>query len=281
MTDIVPDTVTAGETQIGILGGSGFYSLAEELRPVEVETPYGPPSAALRVGRFANREVAFLARHGEQHEYPAHEVPYRANLWAMWSLGVKTLLAPFSCGSLQPHIAPGEFVVVDQLVDRTQRRQQTFYDGPQVHHVTFADPYCPELRRSAVAAGRSEEISVHDGGTVVVIEGPRFSTRAESAWFGALGGDVVNMTQVPEAPLAAELGMCFAGIALVTDFDAGVAAKDNSEAVTHEQVLAVFQANLARVRSLIGRLIADLPSSQAACCAERAGPAITYDPLDN
>ena len=270
--------MTCARAQVGILGGSGFYALAEELHPVEIETPYGAPSATLRVGTFAGRDVAFLARHGENHEYPAHRVPYRANLWALRSLGVTTLLAPFSCGSLQPHIAPGEFVVCDQLVDRTCRRPQTFYDGPQTHHVTFADPYCPELARLAVAAGEGEGITVHDGGTVVVIEGPRFSTRAESAHFGALGGHVVNMTQVPEAPLAAELGMCFAGIALVTDYDAGVAGDTGAGPVTHEQVLEVFQQNLSRVRSLIARLVADLPAEPAACCAERAGPPLTLNP---
>lgn len=268
----------AGAARIGVLGGSGFYSLAEELHPVEIDTPYGPPSAALRLGRFAGRDVAFLARHGEDHEYPAHRVPYRANLWALRSVGVATLLAPFSCGSLRPGIAPGEFVICDQIVDRTQGRRQTYYDGPQIHHVTFADPYCPALRRTAVAAARSEGIGVHDGGTVVVIEGPRFSTRAESAWFGALGGDVVNMTQVPEAPLAAELGMCFAGIALVTDYDAGVVGDAGTEPVTHEQVLATFRENLARVRSLIGRLVSDLPATQPACCGDRAGPPLSHDP---
>lgn len=269
--------MTGGKAQIGILGGSGFYSLAEELRPVEIDTPYGPPSAAPRIGRFGGRDVAFLARHGENHEYPAHRVPYRANLWALRAAGVETLLAPFSCGSLQPHIAPGEFVVCDQIVDRTQGRRQTYYDGPETHHVTFADPYCPTLRRTAVAAARSEGIRVHDGGTVVVIEGPRFSTRAESAWFGALGGDVVNMTQIPEAPLAAELGMCFAGIALVTDYDAGVVGDTGAEPVTHEQVLAVFRENLTRVRSLIGRLVDDLPAIQPACCSDRAGPPLPHD----
>ncbi len=267
----------AGAAQIGILGGSGFYSLAEELRPVEIDTPYGRPSDALRLGRFAGRDVAFLARHGEDHEYPAHRVPYRANLWALRSVGVTTLLAPFSCGSLQAHIAPGDFVICDQIVDRTQGRRQTYYDGPETHHVTFADPYCPALRRTATAAARAEGINVHETGTVVVIEGPRFSTRAESRWFTALGGDVVNMTQVPEAPLAAELGMCFAGIALVTDYDAGALDDAGAEPVTHEQVLAVFEENLTRVRNLIGRLVAELPPTRAACCGTRAGPPLSLD----
>lgn len=264
------------EAQVGILGGSGFYSLADDLRPVTIDTPYGTPSAALRVGRFAGRDVAFLARHGENHEFPAHRVPYRANLWALRSLGITTLLAPFSCGSLQAHIAPGDFVICDQIVDRTQGREQTFYDGPDVHHLTFADPYCPRLRSAASAAARAEGITVHDSGTVVVIEGPRFSTRAESRWFSALGGDVVNMTQVPEAPLGCELGLCFVGIALVTDYDAGVVQGIDAEPVTHEQVLATFEANLARVRSLLGRLIADLPDEQPGCCGRRGGPPL-YD----
>jgi 5'-methylthioadenosine phosphorylase len=268
-------TDRATGVEIGILGGSGFYALAEDLCPVEIDTPHGPPSAPPRVGHFAGREVAFLARHGENHEFPAHRVPYRANLWALRSLGARTLLAPFSCGSLQAHIAPGDFVICDQIVDRTQGRPQSYYDGPQVHHLTFADPYCAVLRRTAAAAARSEGITVHDTGTVVVIEGPRFSTRAESRWFGALGGDVVNMTQVPEAPLAAELGMCFVGVALVTDYDAGALDEPDAQPVTHEEVLAVFEENLTQVRNLIGRLVADLPADQPACCSGRGGP-----PLD-
>ena len=267
---MTPDGI--GTAHIGILGGSGFYSLAEDLRPVEVDTPYGPPAGPVRIGRFADRQVAFLARHGEDHEYPAHRVPYRANLWALRSLGVRSLLAPFSCGSLQAHIAPGDFVICDQIVDRTQGREQTYYDGPQVHHLTFADPYCPALRQTAAAAARAEGITVHDSGTVVVIEGPRFSSRAESRWFSALGGDVVNMTQVPEAPLAGELGMCFAGVALVTDYDAGVEGDGNVEPVTHEHVLATFEANLARVQGLIGRTVADLLDEQPLCCEHRQGP---------
>lgn len=267
--------MTAGgdDVQVGILGGSGFYSLAEDLRPVRIDTPYGPPSAALRIGHFAGREVAFLARHGENHEFPAHRVPYRANLWALRSLGVRSLLAPFSCGSLRAGIAPGEFVICDQIVDRTQGRTQTYYDGPLVHHQTFADPYCATLRRAAAEAARAEGISVHDTGTVVVIEGPRFSTRAESRWFAALGGDVVNMTQVPEAPLAAELGMSFAGIALVTDYDAGVVG--DAEPVTHDAVLATFQANLDRVRAVMARLVADLPAEQPGCF-DQAGPPLPH-----
>ena len=267
---MTPDGI--GTAHIGILGGSGFYALAEDLRPVEVDTPYGPPAGPVWIGRFAGRPVAFLARHGEDHEFPAHRVPYRANLWALRSLGVRSLLAPFSCGSLQPHIAPGDFVICDQIVDRTQGREQTYYDGPEVHHLTFADPYCPTLRQTAAAAARAEGITVHDTGTVVVIEGPRFSSRAESRWFSALGGDVVNMTQVPEAPLAGELGMCFAGVALVTDYDAGALDGAGAEPVTHEQVLAVFRENLTSVRNLIGHLVADLAAEPPACCKDREGP---------
>ncbi len=244
--------------QLGVFGGSGFYEFLDDATEIEVATPYGRCSSPVTVGTIAGRSVAFMARHGREHGFVAHRVPFRANLWAMHSVGVRSIIAPCSVGSLQPDIHPGQLVVIDQLVDRTWGRPDTFHDvgGPHnepgahgsVHHQTFADPYDAGLRSALVGAGTRTGCDVVDGGTMVVINGPRFSTRAESTWFRSMGWHVVNMTGYPEAVLAAELGIRYAAVALVTDYDAGV---DGREPVTMEAVFAVMRANVARVRGLI------------------------------
>ncbi|MEA2550242.1 MAG: 5-methylthioadenosine phosphorylase, partial [Actinomycetota bacterium] len=208
--------------EIGVFGGSGFYSFLEDTETVEVDTPYGKPSAPVTVGDVGGRTVAFIPRHGAKHEFPPHKVPYLANLWAMKELGVERVLGPCATGSLQLDVKPGEFVICDQLVDRTRDRPNTFYDGPVTTHISFADPYCEVMRQVAITAGRDLDIPLHERGTVVVIEGPRFSTRAESAWFASAGWEVINMTQYPEALLARELELCYANISLITDYDVGV-----------------------------------------------------------
>jgi len=256
--------------EIGVFGGSGFYSLLDDVERVEVDTPYGPPADDVHIGRVGDRTVAFLPRHGADHRFPPHRVPYRANVWALRSVGVTRVLGPCASGSLTAGIAPGDFVVCDQLVDRTSGRTQTFFDGPTINHMSFADPYCPELRAVADSAGQAQDITIHDGGTVVVIEGPRFSTRAESAWYQAAGWDVINMTQHPEAALARELGLCYASIALITDYDTGVEGV-RDEAVTMEEVFAVMADNNDRVRSLLFRAIEALPADRACACAAGSG----------
>jgi len=217
------------------------------------------------IAPVAGLDVAFLPRHGVHHELPAHRVDYRANVAAMRALGVRALFAPFACGSLRPEIAPGDLVVVDQLVDRTRGRVDTFYehfaDGPE--HVSFADPYDADLRMVLIAAARAEGATVHDGGTVVVINGPRFSTRAESRWYARMGWDLVNMTQAPEATLAREAGLPYAGLALVTDYDVGLDGDDRVEPVTQEHVFALFEANLDRLRAVLVRATSALASRVA------------------
>ncbi len=222
------------------------------------------------MGELGGRRVAFLARHGLRHEVPAHRVNYRANLWALRRVGVRRVLAPCSVGSLQPYIEPGHFVVCDQLVDRTRGRADTFFDGPTPAHVSFADPYCPELREVAVGTARAQGITVHERGTVVVIQGPRFSTRAESRWFSAAGWDVVNMTQYPEAVLARELGLCYTGIALATDYDAGVEGVEGAEAVTIETVFKVLADNVERVQGLLTAMVPAVPAQASCRCASGA-----------
>ncbi|MFB3737859.1 MAG: S-methyl-5'-thioadenosine phosphorylase [Candidatus Velamenicoccus archaeovorus] len=250
--------------EIGVFGGSGFYAFLEDTETVDVDTPYGKPSAPPVIGTVGGRRVAFVPRHGPKHELPPHRVPYRANLWAMKELGVQRILGPNACGSLQPHVKPGEFVICDQLVDRTRDRPNTFYDGPVTTHISFADPYCPTMRGVIVDQGRRLEIPLHERGTVVVIEGPRFSTRAESAWFASIGWEVINMTQYPEAVLARELELCYANISLITDYDVGV---EGIPPVTHEEVIRVFEQNNARLRDLLFAVIPALPAERDCPCA--------------
>jgi len=236
------------EPMVGVFGGSGFYDLFEDFTEHCVDTPYGDPSAPIAVGTMGGKRVAFMARHGRDHQHIAHRVPYRANVWAMHEIGVRALIAPCSVGSLQPDIHPGQLVVVDQLIDRTWGRLDTFHDEPPVHHQTFADPYHPGLRQVLVDSAIATGADVIDGGTLVVINGPRFSTRAESRWFRSMGWHVVNMTSYPESVLAAELGIAYAAIALVTDYDAGI---DGHPPVTMGQVFAQMESNVRRVREII------------------------------
>jgi len=254
--------------EVGVFGGSGFYSFLDDVEEVVIDTPYGAPSAPLAIGRIAERTVAFLPRHGRHHELPPHRVNYRANAWAMRELGVTRVFGPCAAGSLQRHVAPGDVVVCDQLVDRTWGRPDTFFDGPHVVHVSFADPYCPELRASAVAAAAANDVPAHDGGTVVVVQGPRFSTRAESGWYRSQGWEIINMTQHPEAYLARELGMCYAAIGLVTDYDVGI---DGVEPVAMEEVLRFFDANLDGLRSLLVTAIEQVPATRRCACADATG----------
>ncbi len=243
---------TTERADIGVFGGSGFYSLIENAREVWIETPYGAPSDKVALGEIAGKRVAFLPRHGKDHRFPPQAINYRANLYAMKMLGVKHIIAPNACGSLKKEVAPGSMVVCDQVVDRTTGRHDTFFDGPITTHVSFADPYCPTLRPIASKALRSLGIDTHDTGTVVVIQGPRFSTRSESKWFQSQGWEVINMTQYPECYLARELEICFVNISLITDYDVGL---PGTEPVSHHAVMEVFKKNNDRVKDAIGKII--------------------------
>ncbi len=252
--------MTAG-AEVGVFGGSGFYAFLDDVAEVEVATPYGPPSAPVAVGTIAGRRVAFLPRHGKEHQLPPHRVDFRANAWALHSLGVRSVIGPCAVGSLRVDRRPGDLVVPDQLVDRTWGRPDTFADAAPVQHLSFADPYTDELRQVVLAAARQEHDPgrVHDGGTVVVIQGPRFSTRAESQWFRRMGWDLVNMTQHPEVALCRELGMGYAAMALVTDYDSGVDDSSDVEPVTMEEVFRVLAQNVELTRRILLRTIPLLP----------------------
>ena len=243
---------------LGVIGGSGFYSFfGSDARSINLDTPYGEPSAPITVGTVGDHEVAFLPRHGVNHEFSPHTVPYRANMWALRALGVRRIFGPCAVGSLTPELGPGAMVVPDQLVDRTRSREDTYFDSGGIH-VGFADPYCPTLR-----AAVTDLPGVIDGGTMVVVQGPRFSTRAESQWFARQGFTLVNMTGYPEAVLARELEMCYAAIALVTDVDAGVDAGAGVRAV---DVFAEFERNLVPFKKLVHEAI-DQVTNERLCTA--------------
>ena len=270
VTDMpAPAPLYAGpRADVGVIGGSGLYSFFDEAERVEIDTPWGPPSDPLTVGSVAGRRVAFVPRHGRDHRFPPHRVNYRANLWALRTTGVRQVLAPCAVGSLRPELSPGTFVVPDQLVDRTWGREHTLYDelGPVVH-IGLADPYCPHGRAAILRVAGQRDLHPEDGGTLVVVNGPRFSTRAESRWHGAQGWSIVGMTGAPEAALARELALCYTAVAVVTDHDAGV---ETSAGVTQAEVFAVFAANVDRLRALLVAAIPALPAASTDCPCRHA-----------
>ncbi|MFF0445716.1 S-methyl-5'-thioadenosine phosphorylase [Streptomyces sp. NPDC004609] len=250
--------------EIGVIGGSGLYSFLEDVTEIPVDTPYGSPSDSLFLGEVAGRKVAFLPRHGRDHRIPPHRINYRANLWALRSVGVRQVLAPCAVGGLRPEYGPGTLVVPDQLVDRTKARAETYFDGvaradgvvPNVVHTSLADPYCPAGRAVALKAARGRAWEPVDGGTLVVIEGPRFSTRAESRWFASAGWAIVGMTGHPEAVLARELELCYTSLALVTDLDAGA---ETGDGVSHQEVMRVFGEKVEHLRAVLFDAVGALP----------------------
>ncbi len=253
-----------------MIGGSGFYTFfGADARTINLDTPYGAPSAPVTVGTVGRHEVAFLPRHGARHEYSAHTVPYRANVWALRALGVRRVFAPCAVGSLTAELGPGTVVVPDQLLDRTHGRADTYFESGGVH-ASFADPYCPTLRAAVTSIP-----GVVDGGTMVVVQGPRFSTRAESQWYAAAGCTLINMTGYPEAVLARELEMCYAAIALVTDLDAGI---DVGTGVKADEVFAEFERYIEPFKKLvheaIGRVAADHTCTQ---CLSHTGAQLPFD----
>jgi 5'-methylthioadenosine phosphorylase len=247
---------------LAVIGGSGLYALLPDAEEYRLDTPYGAPSDAITVATVEGRRVAFLPRHGKDHRYPPHRIPYRANVWALHEIGVRQIVAPCAVGGLRPELGAGTFVIPDQLIDRTSGRAQTFYDDRAVH-VNFADPYCPVGRAVVAERARQNQIDAASG-TMIVVEGPRFSTRAESRWYTAMGGAVVNMTGHPEAVLARELAVCYTAIALVTDLDAGV---EGDHGVTQEEVFRVFGDNIERLRGLLFDVLAALPKDRDCPCS--------------
>ena len=267
-----PSAQSPPAQRVGVIGGSGFYSLLDDPQQLAVETPYGNPSDPISIGTLAGVPVAFLPRHGADHRFAPHRVPYRANIWALREVGVRQIVSLSAVGSLRPELGIGALVLPDQIVDRTWGRPHTFYNaGDGVKHAAFADPYCPTGRAAAQAAADGAGIDVQPDGTLVVINGPRFSTRAESLDYQRGGWSIIGMTAMPEAVLARELALCYSGLCLVTDHDAGVEA---GSGVTHEDVLARFAENIPRLRALLEATLPLLPDLQGDCaCAAAAADA--------
>lgn len=257
--------------KIGIIGGTGFYDFfSSNPKEIEVETEYGYPSCKIAVSQIAGKEVYFLPRHGKSHTLPPHMIPYKANIKALKDLGVDIILAPCAAGSLKAEMKPGDFVIPDQFVNKTSKRDDTFFDGPEVSHIESANPYCSFLRDLAIEQAQKLNFNIHPKGTVVVIEGPRFSTIAESLWFSKMGWDLVNMTQYPENILASELGMCYLNISLVTDYDTGVYASQLAEPVSIGQVISNFKNNNEKLKLLISAIIQNISEQRLCDCQKKA-----------
>jgi len=247
----------------GVIGGTGVYNpkMLTSLREVTVDTPYG--NVQVKIGVYQNKEIAFLARHGFRHSVPPHAINYQANIMALKKLGVKKIIATAAVGSLNPSMVPGDFVLIDQFIDFTKGRKQTFFEEGKVLHIDMTEPYCPHLRK-VIQENCPQEITLHSQGTYVCTEGPRFETPAEIRMFQMWGGDVVGMTSVPEVILARELGMCYATIATVTNFAAGISPNP----LTHEEVKQTLAENGANLQKLIINSLEDLDEIQNCLCAE-------------
>lgn len=258
------------KVDIGIIGGSGLYELPgiQKIQELKVYTPYGMPSDNVVVGELRGRRIAFLARHGKGHKIPPHRVNYRANIWALKTLGAKWVISVSAVGSLREDYAPGDFVIPDQFIDMTKGfRQQTFFEGGVVAHVSMADPFCEHLRKIIIEAAREfPDIRLHGRGTYICIEGPRFSTRAESrVWKEVFKADIIGMTLIPEVNLACEAQLCYATIAMITDYDVWA-----EKPVTAEEVIKTMNENVSKVKKLLPRIIELIPSEpdekQCSCC---------------
>ncbi len=261
------------KAEIGIIGGSGFYSMLENAESIDVNTEYGKPSDKVSIGKISGKNVAFIPRHGTKHSFPPHRVPYRANIQALYDLGVTRIIASNAVGSLNPKFKVGQIVAFDQFVNQTNGRADTFFED-SVAHISTAEPYCTELRTISTAAAGKMRMDYRDGGSVVVINGPRFSTKAESLFFSKQGFDLINMTQYPEVTLAREKCMCYLALGIVTDYDAGLVGRNDIKPVSHKEVMETFSKNIGNVKGLIKSVITDIPRSRGCSCANALEGAI-------
>lgn len=261
---------------IGVIGGSGFYDMTglTEVQEVSVETPFGAPSDKYLVGRLGDRRLVFLARHGKGHRFSPSEINYRANVWGMKHLGAQWLISVSAVGSLREHIQPGHLVVVDQTIDRTHLRKHTFFGDSAVAHVSMAEPICSHLASHLHDAAKRVGATVHRGGTYLCIEGPQFSSRAESHLYRSWNADVIGMTNQPEARLAREASLCYATLALSTDYDCWHQAE---APVTVEMVVAVMKKNVAAAQAAVRELVANVPLERTCACKDALKGALLSD----
>lgn len=253
--------------EVGVFGGSGFYNFLKIKEELSIDTIYGKPSDTIIIGELEGINVAFLPRHGRGHTIPPHKINYRANIAAMKKLGVRQIFGPCAAGSLQANIKPGDFVICDQFVDRTNCRIDTFYDGPASTHISTADPYCQNLREIVINEAERIGITTYSKGTVVVIQGPRFSTKSESRWYSGQGWEVINMTQYPEVTLAREMEMCYVNISLITDYDVGLEGHPCIKPVTSQDVVRIFKDNNEKLRELLFKAIPRVPGQRHCVCS--------------
>lgn len=264
--------------EIGIIGGSGFYSILDEAETVNVDTPYGKPSDSISLGKIGGKSIAFLPRHGKGHTIPPHKVPYKANMEALAGLGVKRIIATAAVGSLKESYAPGEFVLFDQFLNMTHGREDTYFDKDVVAHISMAEPYCQSMRSTASIIMSEMNMGHHDHGTVVVINGPRFSTKSESKFFSSQGFETINMTQYPEAYLAREKTLCYLGIGIVTDYDVGIEGRSEIKPVTNDEVIRVFGQNVERAKNLVKEIVPKLSRERNDCSCSKSldGAVVTH-----
>lgn len=253
------------DVEIGIFGGTGIYDsgLLEDPQEVDINTPYGKPSDSITIGLFKGRKIAFLPRHGKKHSLPPHMINYRANIWAFKELGISRIIAPSAVGSLKEYVEPGHFALPTQFLDFTKSRQGTFSDNGRVIHISVADPFCPELQSVIFEVVNKQKVNIHKDCTYVCIEGPRFSTKAESKFYRTTGAEIIGMTLVPECQLAREAQMCYASISTVTDYDVWA-----EKPVTAKEVLETLSLNVKTTKNILTELIDKIPKTRSCLCAE-------------
>ena len=260
--------------EIGIIGGSGFYSMLKGTAFINDKNAYGSPSGSIAIGRLGSRNIAFIARHAKSHTIPPHKVNYRANIEALAELGAKRVIGTNAVGSLKEEYAPGDILFFDQFVNMTHGRADTFFDEDYVVHVSAAEPYCSQMRRVASSVAERMRIKYHESGTVVVVNGPRFSTKAESRHYARQGFDVINMTQYPEAILAREKQLCYLGIGLVTDYDAGLEGRSDIKTVSAQEVSETFSKGISTMKELVNGIIKELPEKRSCACGSSLDNAV-------
>jgi 5'-methylthioadenosine phosphorylase len=255
--------LVANDVEIGIIGGTGVYDsgILEESTEEKIYTPFGRTSSPVTVGCYKGRKIAFIPRHGYGHQIPPHRIPFRANIWALKELGVKRIISPSAVGSLREDYKPSEFVITDQFIDRTKWRGDTFYEGGRVCHISAADPFCSELREIFFQSAKEMGIPTHGKGTYVCIQGPRFSTRAESKLFRSWGIDVIGMTLYPEVVLARETEICYVSVSMITDYDVWA-----EKPVTTEEIVRTMSKNAKNFKKLIMNTIPKIPEKRSCTC---------------
>lgn len=254
------------QAEIGIFGGTGIYDpgLLSESREITIDTPFGKTSDSITVGIYKGRKVAFMPRHGRKHTIPPHLINFRANIWAFKEMGIKRIIAPSAVGSLQEHLKPGDFVIPNQFIDFTKSRKYTLYEDGKVIHISVADPFCPELQMSVYSAAEKINLPLHRDATYVCIEGPRFSTRAESRFYkDVIGADIIGMTLVPECQLAREAQICYVSVSTITDYDVWA-----EKPVTAKEVLETLSKNVHTTKNLLAVLLEMIPHEKGCSCAK-------------